>query len=107
MITIGVDIEQFVADPYGSGIQRVLQYLARQWPEKLALGRFVIPRENKFILLSPTQAAKLIGIAFSPNRSHDLRIDVDARINALLPEVDVVTSAELLSRIDAWLLPEV
>ena len=107
MITIGVDIEQFVADPYGSGIQRVLQYLAQEWPEDVAVGRFVIPREDEFLILSPTQAAELIGIAFSPNRSEHLRTDVDARINALLPEVDVVTRAELPSRIDAWLLPEV
>ena len=44
MITIGVDIEQFVADPYGSGIQRVLQYVAREWPADLASVLFVIPR---------------------------------------------------------------
>ena len=107
MITIGVDIEQFVADPFGSGIQRVLQYLAREWPEDMAVGKFVIPREDEFLILSPTQAAELIAIAFAPRRGEDLRIDVHARINALLPEVDVVAGAELLSRIDAWLLPEV
>ena len=107
MITIGVDIEQFVADPFGAGIQRVLQYLAREWPEDMAVGKFVIPREDEFLILSPTQAAELIAIAFAPRRGEDLRIDVHARINALLPEVDVVAGAELLSRIDAWLLPEV
>ena len=107
MNTIGVDIEQFVADPYGSGIQRVVQYLAQEWPEDMAVGKFVIPREDKFLILSPTQAAELIAIAFAPRGGEDLRIDVHARINALLPEVDVVASAELPSRIDAWLLPEV
>ena len=107
MITIGVDIEQFVADPYGSGIQRVLQYLAREWPEDLAVGSFVIPQGVEFLLLDPTQAAGLIGIAFAPHRSQDLRIDVGAYINALLPEVDVVGRAELESKVDAWLLPEV
>ena len=107
MITIGVDIEQFVTDPYGSGIQRVLQYLAREWPENLAVGRFVIPQGDEFLLLSPVQATDLIGVAFAPNRSEDLRIDVDARINSLLPEVDAVTSDELPTHVDAWLLPEV
>ena len=29
---VGIDIEQFVRDPYASGIQRVLQYLALEWP---------------------------------------------------------------------------
>ena len=107
MITVGVDIEQFVTDPYGSGIQRVLQYLAQEWPEDMAVGRFVIPREDEFLILSPAQAAELIGIAFALERSEDLRIDVDAHISALLREVDVVTSAELPSRVDSWLLPEV
>lgn len=107
MITIGVDIEQFVADPYGSGIQRVLQYLAREWPEKRASGVFVIPREGGYLLLSPTQAAELISIAFAPQRSDDLRIDVNARIAGLKESVPRVSEQELRSSIDAWLLPEV
>ena len=107
MITIGVDIEQFVTDPYGSGIQRVLQYLAREWPTDLAAGVFVVPREDEFLLLSPEQAAELVGIAFAPQRSDDLRIDVSDHINTLEESVFRVSQAEVLAQIDAWLLPEV
>lgn len=107
MITIGVDIEQFVADPYGSGIQRVLQYLAREWPEERASGVFVIPREGGYLPLSPAQAAELISIAFAPQRSDDLRIDVNAHIAALEESASRVSEQELLGQIDSWLLPEV
>ena len=107
MITIGVDIEQFVADPYGSGIQRVLQYLAREWPEDRASAAFVIPREGGHLLLSSQQAAGLMSIAFAPQRSDDLRIDVTARIGALEESLPRVSERELLGRINAWLLPEV
>ena len=107
MITIGVDIEQFVADPYGSGIQRVLQYVAREWPADRASGLFVIPRAGGYLLLSPEQAAELISLAFSPHRSDDLRIDVNAHIDVLAESVPLVSDEDLRARVDAWLLPEV
>lgn len=107
MITIGVDIEQFVADPYGSGIQRVLQYLARLWPADRASGLFVIPHAGGYLLLSPEQAAELISLAFSPHRSDDLRIDVNAHIDALGESAPLVSDEDLRARVDAWLLPEV
>ena len=107
MTTVGVDIEQFVADPYGSGIQRVLQYVAREWPEDRASSLFVIPREDSFLLLSSAQAAELISIAFAPQRSDDLRIDVDAHIAEIEESVPRVSEQELQGQIDAWLLPEV
>ncbi len=107
MITIGVDIEQFVADPYGSGIQRVLQYVAREWPADLASVLFVIPRAGGYLLLSPEQAAELISLAFSPNRSDDLRIDVNAHIDALAESALLASDEDLRARVDAWLLPEV
>ena len=107
MTTIGVDIEQFVADPYGSGIQRVLQFLARKWPTDRASGLFVIPRVDGYLLLSPEQAAELISLAFSPHRSDDLRIDVNAHVDGLAESVPLVSEEELQARVDAWLLPEV
>ena len=107
MTTIGVDIEQFVADPYGSGIQRVLQYLAREWPADLASVLFVIPRTGGYLLLSPEQAAKLISLAFSPHRSDDLRIDVNAHIDVLAHSAPLLSEEDLRARVDAWLLPEV
>lgn len=107
MITIGVDIEQFVADPYGSGIQRVLQYLAREWPSDLAEGLFVIARGSEYWLLNPRQAAELISLAFAPQRSRDLRVDIESHLAGIQASVDRAPSSRLLDLVDAWLLPEV
>ena len=53
MVTyVGIDIEQFVRDPYGSGIQRVLQYLAREWPRGDVQSDFVVPVGEQYGLLS-------------------------------------------------------
>ena len=106
MTTVGVDIEQFVVDPYGSGIQRVLQYLARTWPGDLADGLFVVPWHEEFLLLNPQQAAWLIDIAFD-SRDEDLRIPVYAGIDYLSSDVRRVSSMELPACVDSWLLPEV
>ncbi len=107
MTTVGVDIEQFVDDPYGSGIQRVLQYLAKQWPSDLAEAVFVIPRGDDLWLLDPGQAAELISLAFAPQRSEDLRIDVTAHLASLEESVQRAPSSTLAKQVDAWLLPEV
>jgi hypothetical protein len=104
--TIGIDIEQFVHDPYGSGIQRVLQYLAREWPHDLASGLFVVPRKGEYLLLEPGQAAGLINIAFDA-RVEDLRIPIQAEIERIQDEVTQVSEVELPTLVDAWLLPEV
>ncbi|MEI7453671.1 MAG: hypothetical protein WCK04_05540, partial [Actinomycetes bacterium] len=67
MTCVGIDIEQFIRDPYGTGIQRVLQYLAKEWPSEEVQADFVIPnpvREGEYLLLTPVQAAELIGLAF-------------------------------------------
>ena len=45
MIPIGVDLEQFVTDPQSSGIQRVLQQLAREWPTDRAQADFVVDHQ--------------------------------------------------------------
>ena len=107
MTTVGVDIEQFVADPYGSGIQRVLQYLAREWPTDLAEGIFVIPCGDDVWLLDPEQAAELISLAFALQGSEDLRIDVTAHLATLEESVERIPSSKLAEHVDAWLLPEV
>ena len=39
---VGIDIEQFMRDPYGTGIQRVLQYLAIAWPADVPAD-FLVP----------------------------------------------------------------
>ena len=63
---VGIDIEQFVTDPYGSGIQRVLQYLAKEWPAGDLHADFVVPWQGGHALLSPAQAEALLTIPFTP-----------------------------------------
>jgi len=106
MTTVGVDIEQFVVDPYGSGIQRVLQYLAREWPLDLADAIFTFPWDGEYLLLDSQQAADLINIAFK-SRAEDLRVPVHAAIGHLSDLVPRLSLQNLVSRVDAWLLAEV
>ena len=106
MTTIGVDIEQFVIDPYGSGIQRVLQYLAREWPLDLADAIFTFPWDGEYRLFNPEQAADLINIAFE-SRVEDLRVPVHSTITSMGEAVPRLSLEDLVARIDAWLLPEV
>lgn len=107
MTHIGIDIEQFVTDPYGSGIQRVLQYLAQGWPGDVATAEFVVPYRGNFLLLSPQQAAELIGLAFGPREHEDLRIPIAKRVEELAEHVPNVQQGALLAMFSSWLLPEV
>ncbi len=103
---VGIDIEQFVRDPYGSGIQRVLQYLAMQWPSEEVQADFVAPMADEYGLLTPGQAAELISIPFTPREpGSDLRHLVRDHLAAL--DVVRVKPGDLLALYDAWLLPEV
>jgi glycosyltransferase involved in cell wall biosynthesis len=103
---VGIDIEQFVRDPYASGIQRVLQYLAREWPSEEVQADFVVPMGDRFGLLTPDQAADLISIAFAPRSAEDdLRQLVAAGLDEMAPLL--VKPGDLLAIYDAWLLPEV
>ena len=103
---VGIDIEQFVRDPYASGIQRVLQYLARDWPVASVQADFVVPVGDRYALLSPEQAGDLISIAFAPRHPDD---DLRALISEALGTMatTVVKPGDLLAIYDAWLLPEV
>lgn len=104
MTHIGIDIEQFVRDPYGTGIQRVLQYLALEWPEDGPTAQFVAPHRNGHLLLTPEQAAPILGIPFA-GRPGDLRENVQSALAAV--DGPVVPAGTLLSLFHAWLLPEV
>jgi len=108
---VGIDIEQFVRDPYGSGIQRVLQQLALHWPTYVDAD-FVVPVGNEFGLLTPAQAGEVLSIPFASRegdgdgvRSTDLRDAVAGRVSDLNPQH--VKAGDLLAIYDAWLLPEV
>lgn len=102
---VGVDLEQFARDPFGSGIQRVLLQLARQWPSEISV-EFVVPRDRDFMLLSALQAAELLEIPFLPRESDtDLRQLVLTKIEGF--EALETDLAGLLGMFDSWLLPEV
>ena len=103
---VGIDLEQFVTDPHGSGIQRVLQYLAKEWPDNGIVADFVVPWDGGHALLTKEQAADLLTIPFLPRGGeHDLREPVLARIAEFDPVA--LTDGELTEVFDAWLLAEV
>lgn len=103
---VGIDIEQFLRDPYGSGIQRVLQQLALNWPTDVVKADFVLPHRDQFALLTPAQAGELLTIPFLPRESgSDLRAEIEAALDAM--EAPHVKAGDLLSIFDSWLLPEV
>ncbi len=113
MTYVGIDIEQFIRDPYGTGIQRVLQYLAQEWPSEEVQADFVIPnpaRGDEYLLLQPEQAAELIGLAFEHREPDD---DVLGIIHAFVADhvqsrdYTIVKLGDLVSLYDTWLLPEV
>jgi len=113
MTYVGIDIEQFIRDPYGTGIQRVLQYLAKHWPTSQVQADFVVPnpaRDGEYLLLNPGQAAALIAIAFEHREPQDDVLSlVHEHLAALVGEreITVVKLGELVSLYDSWLLPEV
>ncbi len=110
MTHIGIDIEQFVRDPYGSGIQRVLQQLAKKWPTELGAADFVAPlgtTGQQFVLLDPNQAADLFSLSFLSRDSGDVRSRVDELLAEYSQAAPVVDLGRLLALYSAWLLPEV
>lgn len=103
---VGIDIEQFVSDPHGSGIQRVLQYLAKEWPGGDLEPEFVVPWQGGHGLLTREQAAHVLTVPFLPRGGeHDLREPVQQSIAECDPAP--LTSLELLEVFDAWVLAEV
>ena len=107
MTRVGVDLEQYIVDPYGSGIQRVMQQLALLWPGDGPAADFVVPAGDGFHALAPSDAAALLSIPFGSNAGDagQLRQGVQAFLTSLdLPVVDL---AEVLEPLNGWLLPEV
>jgi len=104
-MTIGIDLEQFVTDPFASGVQRVVQYLAKEWPKETQAD-WVVPSEADYALLTSEQAAALITIPFeSPMHVSELPGAITQAIKNL--NAPTITEAELESRYDLWFLPEV
>ena len=105
---VGIDIEQFLRDPYATGIQRVLQYLAKEWqPDRSA--RFVVPIprvDDAFVCLEPQDAAELLSLPFELT---DTRSKLRSHVEQWVTEHanDVRSAADLHESFNAWLLPEV
>ena len=107
MTRVGIDLEQYIVDPYGSGIQRVLQQLALLWPSDGPAADFVVPAGDGFHILAPSDAAALLSIPFEADAGDagQLRQRVQAFLTSRdLPVVDL---AEALEPLNGWLLPEV
>lgn len=104
---VGVDLEQFVVDPQSSGIQRVLQQLARHWPNDQVHGDFVVPLGDRFLLLDAQRADALLSLAFTVNSGEELREAVGLHLEELATQVPSVDDRTLLSIFNFWLLPEV
>ena len=107
MTHIGIDIEQFIRDPYGSGIQRVLQQLAAQWPVDLSPADFVVPIGDRYAIVTTDQAADLLSLSFTCRDAGLLRERVADRTAELARTAPIVDTGRLLSLYSAWLLPEV
>jgi len=107
MTHVGIDVGQFVEDPYASGIQRVLQYLAREWPTEDVPCDFVVPFGNEFLLASAQQAATLFDTAFEAESADQLRTSVEGVVRSLADVCVHVDLGTLVSLYTAWLLPEV
>ena len=111
---VGIDIEQFVRDPYGSGIQRVLQYLAITWPGSDVEPVFIAPLPEspraEFLALSAAQAAELLSIPFAPPLEQtvsDRNVVEEVRLALLTSGAPILSLSQVMSTCHIWFLPEV
>ena len=111
MTTVGIDLEQFIRDPYATGIQRVLQQLAINWPAGETKAEFVVPnKRGSFTLIDRQAAAELLSLPFQERRPDD---DPRETVNEFLEQHEQrastvqVNLGDLVAIYDAWLLPEV
>jgi len=111
---VGIDLEQFCVDPYGSGIQRVLQHMALAWPQGEIEPIFMVPLpeslRGEFIALDSQQASELLSIPFTPTtlghvEDRNLVGEIAAQLLSL--KAPVLTQSQVLSTCHVWFLPEV
>lgn len=109
MTTIGIDLEQFIRDPYATGIQRVLQQLALHWPVDVDAHWIAPGDDGTFSLLDRQQAAELLTLPFVSVNGTQLREQVARTVRQHHADRDVphVRYGQLISLYDGWLLPEV
>lgn len=109
MAAVGIDLEQFIRDPYATGIQRVLQQLALNWPRDVEAD-WVIPSDDGwYLLLDSSRAADLLSIPFTSQDGEEIRQSVSRTLAELRADREVprVRLGQLVSLYDGWLLPEV
>lgn len=109
MSTIGIDLEQFIRDPYATGIQRVLQQLAVHWPDSVD-AHWILPADDgTFLLLDSQQAGALLSLPFRSSTGDRLREQVATAVERHREDRGVprVRLGHLISLFDGWLLPEV
>ena len=105
---MGIDLEQFLRDPYGSGIQRVLQALARHWPADVPV-HFLVPDpddDNRLIQMGTEEADRLISLAFSVTDSDESKREsiLSAVRDSTSPRIAQTALSDQYSH---WFLPEV
>lgn len=101
---IGIDLGQFALDPFGSGVQRVLQQLARYWPEDTP-AEFLVPTDTGFGALDSDGAYRLLSTTFeSRPADHEAPSLIAHRARALF--VDEIGHDQLFQRYSSWLVPE-
>ena len=101
---IGIDLGQFALDPFGSGVQRVLQQLAYHWPEDTP-AEFLVPTEAGFGALDSTGAYQLLSTTFeSRPADHEAPSVIANRARSLF--VNEFGHDQLSQRYSSWLVPE-
>lgn len=103
---IGIDLEQFVTDPFASGVQRVVQYLAKEWPTSVPADWIVPTSEGIYKTLTSKQAAELLTIPFeNPMHVSELPSAIAATIMNF--DAPTIIESDLYTTYDLWFLPEV
>lgn len=105
---VGIDLEQFARDPYGSGIQRVLQHVAKEWPSDAVPADFIFPDGDEYALLTAEQALAILSIPFEADaRDSDFDLRAEVRYAIAHSVGQRIAESELGTRYTSWLLPEV
>ena len=101
---IGIDLGQYAIDPFGSGVQRVLQQLAHHWPEDTP-AEFLIPTEAGFGALNADGAYRLLSTTFeSRPADHEAPALIAEKARSLF--VGERRFSQLDKHYSSWLVPE-
>ena len=101
---IGIDLGQFALDPFGSGVQRVLQQLAAHWPKDTAT-EFLVPIDETFAVLTPDAAFDLLSTTFTSRPAdHEAPTLIRSRVESLM--TGYVDPSRIADTYSTWLVPE-